>query len=351
MAKAVFRPEELTVLSDKVIIESPTSYPDLAHLASVEEIEEIPEEIEEYTGPTADDLRREAEAFKAQWESEKQILIDDAKLHAQGIISEAQEKGADEVNQKTGEAQAIVAQAQQEAEKIIGAANEKAREIEEEGRSIQEAAKKEAEENGRQAGHEAGYASGKAEVERLIERTQQVLERAQDKRSQILAETEQQIVDMVLLITRKVVKVISESQRNVVVSNVIQALRKVRAKGNVIIRVNIADLKLTTEHTKDFIRILEDPKSIQVMEDPTVDPGGCIIETDFGEIDARISSQLSELESRILDVSPIKPRPKNLTAKEMTPETTAALTASAALAAFASLSSSNDPPVPEKDKI
>jgi len=114
----------------------------------------------------------------------------------------------------------------------------------------------------------------------------------------------------VLLIARKVIKVISESQRNVVVSNVVQALRKVKARGNVIIRVNMADVKLTTEHTKDFIQMVEGSKSIQIVEDSSVDPGGCIIETDFGEIDARISSQLAELESKILEISPIKSKIK-----------------------------------------
>jgi flagellar assembly protein FliH len=47
-----------------------------------------------------------------------------------------------------------------------------------------------------------------------------------------------------------------------------------------------------------------------VAEDSSVDPGGCIIETDFGEIDARISSQLAEMEARILQVSPMKSKAK-----------------------------------------
>jgi flagellar assembly protein FliH len=42
------------------------------------------------------------------------------------------------------------------------------------------------------------------------------------------------------------------------------------------------------------------------VEDSSVDRGGCIVETDFGAIDARISSQLTELEQRILEISPIK---------------------------------------------
>ena len=181
-----------------------------------------------------------------------------------------------------------------------------------EARKNLESERQEALEKGREEGHAEGYANGKAEVDRLIERTQLVLERAQDKRGEILVETEKEIISLVLLIARKIVKVISESQRDVVVSNVLEALRKVRTRGTVIIRVNLSDLKLATEYTKEFIEALEGGSSIQVMEDSTVDPGGCIIETDFGEIDARISSQLAELESRILEISPIKSKVKSL---------------------------------------
>jgi flagellar assembly protein FliH len=102
----------------------------------------------------------------------------------------------------------------------------------------------------------------------------------------------------------------------VVISNVVQALRKVKGRGNIIIRVNMVDVKLTTEHVKDFIQLMEGAKSIQVVEDSTVDPGGCVIETDFGEIDARISSQLAELETKILEISPIKSKVKTAPAAD-----------------------------------
>ena len=312
MAKAVFRPGELTVLKDKVVIDAPTSFSDLAHFApAVEEEVEALDEVEEYSGPTADDLRREAEAFKVQWEEEREAMMRAAKAQAEGILKEAEEAAFKEVKRKTDEAQSMKRAAQDEAERIIAEAKQKAEEIENETRLSFEAERKEAEDRGREAGRESGYAEGKAEVERLIQLTQVVLERAQDKRSEILAETEQEIIDLVLLISRKVIKVISDNQRNVIISNVVQALRKVKAKGNIIIRVNMSDVKLATEHIKDFIQLLEGAKSIQVVEDSTVDSGGCIIETDFGEIDARISSQLAELETKILAISPIKSKIKS----------------------------------------
>ena len=111
--------------------------------------------------------------------------------------------------------------------------------------------------------------------------------------------------------TRKIVKIISENQKGVVLSNVLAALKKVKTRGNVTIRVNLADVKLTSEHTQDFIKQVENVKGITVLEDSTVDKGGCIVETDFGAIDARIQSQLSELETAILEISPVKTITKN----------------------------------------
>jgi flagellar assembly protein FliH len=310
MAKAVFRNHEISTLSQKVILEPPQAYAELAHLVSAENDAEEVKAAEEYLGPTADDLRREAEAFKVQWETEKEVMIRSARLEADDIVKQAGERAQREIKDGTEEGRSI----KQEAEKAAGGIMEEARrnagEFEAASRAALEKERKDAEEQSRAEGREAGYQEGKAEVDRLIERTRLVLERVQDKRGEILAETEQQVIDLVLLISRKVIKVISENQRNVVISNVVQALRKVKGRGNIIIRVNMADVKLTTEHIKNFIQMMEGTKSVQVAEDSSVDPGGCIIETDFGEIDARISSQLAELETRILEISPIKAKTK-----------------------------------------
>ena len=63
MAKAVFRPGEAKTIEEKVMLPLYKDY------SPIEEA--IVEEEEEYTGPTAEDLRREAEEYKAQFEQEK----------------------------------------------------------------------------------------------------------------------------------------------------------------------------------------------------------------------------------------------------------------------------------------
>ena len=311
MAKAVFRPGELVVVQDKMMISTPAPYEEAGVVpVTREEESEYTPVVEEYSGPTADDLRREADAFREQWNVEKEAMIEAAKAEANEIVQSADADAARAKEQGTEEAAAIKAQAQEDAERITAEAQRKAQEIEEQGRRTLDDERKEAVEKGREEGRAEGYTEGKAEVDRLIQRTQTVLERAQDKRGEILTETERELIELVLLLSRKVVKVISENQREVVIANVTEALRKVRDRGNIIIRVNLADVKLTTDNKKEFIKALEGVKAIQVMEDTSIDSGGCIIETDFGEIDARISSQLAELESKILEISPIKTRTK-----------------------------------------
>ncbi|MDA3956582.1 flagellar assembly protein FliH [Oceanispirochaeta sp.] len=299
MAKNLFRPMEIVNLTaQKVSISAPVFYAE-------EDLDEALD-VDEYTGPTADDLRREAEMFKAGWEEEKQSMIQRAEDEAERIQKEAQETAFEEVRRKTdqaarekieaeSEAARILAQARTDAEKLVSDAHLQVTVIEEDARK-----------KGEDAGREEGYQEGRKEAERLIERLHVIIDKAIEKREEMINEAETQMIDLVLLIARKVIKVISENQKNVVVNNIVQALRKLKSRGDVAVRVNLADLDLATDHTRDFMKMVENVKSITILEDTSVDPGGCIIETDFGQIDARITSQLKEIEEKIMELVPIK---------------------------------------------
>ncbi len=298
MAKTVFRPGETKNEESKVLL--PLVY-DFAP------IEEEPEEIvEEYTGPTADDLRREAEAFKLAWEQEKQLMLTQAQAEADAIVKKAEDAAFAEVKKQTDDAQIIKADAENEAFQIIQRAKQEAEQIIAEAQTQRDKLQLEAKSQGFEQGHSEGYEKGAAEVNRLIERMHKILEAVMQRREEILKDTESQIVELVILMARKVIKILSENQKNVVMANVVAALKKVRTRGAVTLRVNLEDVKLTTANISEFIKHIENVEGITVLEDSSVEKGGCIVETDFGAIDARISSQLTELENKILDVSPVK---------------------------------------------
>ena len=298
MAKAVFRPGEAKTIEEKVMLPLYKDY------SPIEDVEVEEEEV--YTGPTAEDLRREAEEYKAQFEQEKQQLKADAQKEAERIIKAAEDTAFAEVKRQTDQAAVIKADAENEAASILEKAKNEAAQIVAEAQAQHDKIVSEARQDGFEQGHQEGYEKGAAEVDRLIERMHKILEAVMQRREEILQDTESQIVELVILMARKVIKILSENQKNVIMANTVAALRKVKTRGNVTLRVNIEDVKLTTAHADEFIQHVENVQGITVQEDSSVEKGGCIVETDFGAIDARISSQLTELENKILEVSPVK---------------------------------------------
>ena len=285
MAKAVFRPAEAKNIEEKVML------PLFKDYSPIEEA--IVEEEEEYTGPTADDLRRDAEEYKLQFEQEKLQMKSDAQKEAERTIKAAEDTAFAEVKRQTDQAAVIKADAETEAAQIVEKAKAEAAQIVAEAQAQHDKIVSEARQEGFEQGSAEGYDKGKAEVELLIERMHKVLEAVMQRREEILQDTETQIVELVILMARKVIKILSENQKNVIIANTVAALRKVKTRGNVTLRVNIEDVKLTTAHADEFIQHVENVQGITVQEDSAVEKGGCIVETDFGAIDARISSQLT----------------------------------------------------------
>ncbi len=310
MAKAVFRPGETKLEEKKVLL------PLVHNFAPVEE--EVEEVKEEYTGPTVEELKKEADEYRAKFEQEKRVMLKEAQAQADQILKNAETAAFSEVKRQTDQAAIIKTDAQNEANAIIEKAKQEAAQIVAEAQKNQEHLYNDAKKDGFEHGHEEGYAQGREEGNRLVDRMHKMLEAVMLRREEILQETESQIVELVILMARKVVKILSENQKNVVMANTLAALKKVKSRGKVTLRVNLEDVKLTTSHISEFIQHVENVNGITVIEDSSVERGGCIVETDFGAIDARISSQLQELENKILEVSPVKniKRTDSLTAVE-----------------------------------
>ncbi len=94
-------------------------------------------------------------------------------------------------------------------------------------------------------------------------------------------------------------------RKEVVLNNIREGLARIKERDRIDIRVNFADLELTTAHKDEIVKMMESLRKVNIYEDSRVDRGGVIIETDVGAIDARISTQLKEIEQAIRDAKPM----------------------------------------------
>jgi flagellar assembly protein FliH len=301
VAKKIFKAGDIKEIGSKVLITPPQFRPKEIEKAPEPEIEEV-EEAEPIEVETVEEIKDEQKKIL----EETKRLKAEAEAEVERIRKDAEEAAFKLMQKSNVDVRKLKEDAENEAEKLVTDAEAKAAQLEEEAQSKAEAILEEGKRNAAESGREQGFKEGQEEVSRLIERLHAILDEANDKRKEILDSTERQVVDLVLIIARKVVKVISEASQKVVLENVRQALSKVKGETEITIKVNTRDLNLTTRHKKAFIAQVESLKQVRIEEDSRVKPGGCVIETSFGDIDARIEKQLDIIEERIRELIPIK---------------------------------------------
>ncbi len=108
---------------------------------------------------------------------------------------------------------------------------------------------------------------------------------------------EQAVINLSILIAEKIVQreIIKES----IINNVLKdAIKKVSGANNVIVKLNPLDYKILDSKSDESLSINSFDK-IKFEQDENIEQGGCFIETDIGSVDARISTQCSEIRKQL----------------------------------------------------
>lgn len=146
------------------------------------------------------------------------------------------------------------------------------------------------------AGKEAGMADAEAERAQLRAAIEAVVAQVEAERKRLWAEAETQIIGFALEMAQKVVKEDAQINREIAVSVIRNALRRVVDRESIRIRVNAQDLENIRAGRDDLLLFIDGIRHLEIVEDRRVGPGGCVVETNEGTIDARIETQFREIE-------------------------------------------------------
>jgi len=274
---------------------------------SLEELAEKEEvQGEGSQGPSLEEVQAEISHRRKDLEEEVRSSRKNVETEARRIVERAEAGAFQRIKAANDEHKRIIEGATREADEIIQKANRQGEDIVKSAEDKKNVLDKDAYQAGYNQGMEKAFEEGKTELSRMVVRLEKILGETINKRNEIIESSEKQLTNIAIIIARKVVKAITESDQAVILRNVSEALRKIKGRAQVTIRVNMSDMEITTRHKDDFYRMLDNIENVNVMEDPNVEKGGCIIETDFGDVDARISAQLDEIETAIKNIQPIK---------------------------------------------
>jgi flagellar assembly protein FliH len=183
--------------------------------------------------------------------------------------------GADRMlTQARKQAEAILAEARQAAEQLQAEAQQRVEQaVAERARKVAEAVRCEQEQSFRAAAEELLQSFGRAADE-------------------VLEELSGQVAELAAAVTAKVIRRKVEADDTIVVDMVAEAMGRLSDCKRLRVVVNPAEESAVAAQREALLKRLGGLEELQIVGSDGVERGGCMLESDRGEVDARISSQL-----------------------------------------------------------
>ena len=121
--------------------------------------------------------------------------------------------------------------------------------------------------------------------------------------TRMLKEVEGEVVRAAMRVARELLAAELTLREDAVVDVAATALTAAKTARDINLRANPRDAGTLRNHKGRLVSVLTRAKDLEVREDRRVHPGGVLIETESGVVDAQLETQLEELE-RVLSLAP-----------------------------------------------
>jgi flagellar biosynthesis/type III secretory pathway protein FliH len=144
-----------------------------------------------------------------------------------------------------------------------------------------------------EAAREEGAQEGAAQAEHMREEIAGLQER-------MLKEVEGEVVRTAMRVAHELLAAELALREDAVVDVAAAALQAAKTARDINLRTSPRDAAILRAHKPRLVSVLTRAKDLEIREDKRVKPGGVLIETEAGVVDAQLETQLEELE-RVLD--------------------------------------------------
>jgi flagellar assembly protein FliH len=156
-----------------------------------------------------------------------------------------------------------------------------------------------------QESYEKGFEEGKRQAERGLANVFKALRDAVEDlvslKEHVLRASEEDLLKLAVMIARKVIHQEITIDRLILAKVVSAAVSNASDRDELVIRLNPEDHRLVSAHKHLYLNGCSDDRFVELRPDDVIAPGGCIVDTVMGEIDARTDSQVDEIFRRLLE--------------------------------------------------
>ena len=150
-------------------------------------------------------------------------------------------------------------------------------------------------EKGFAQGQNDGFEMGEKKALKVIENVENLLIEMNRFKFNILKRHEKEILEIIFAIAEKIIHYQIDTSDEIIKESIVQALRLTVDKSQVVLRVNPEDYDYVEKLRPDLFSKIKDMKSIIVNSDTSISRGGCFLETNNGDVDATVETQLEKI--------------------------------------------------------
>ena len=144
-------------------------------------------------------------------------------------------------------------------------------------------------------GVKEGRKQGREELSQTVSALSEAAERLDGLRTELFNRSRDDLVRLVMLIAEQVIHEELREREDVILNCVTRALEEAMPAEEHHVRVNPEDLEKVNQNKPLFLSRINGLKHITVEEDESVSPGGCVVESNVGEVDATVETKFREI--------------------------------------------------------
>lgn len=176
-------------------------------------------------------------------------------------------------------------------------------------REIQEPAYKEAYEIGLSEGRKEAFGQFTRQITEKLETLEGLLKSIENAKKEIMTFNESHMIQLIYQIACRLAKAELERNDQALLEVIRGSVSLAQDEEQVVVRVAETQHEFIEELKKHNGRQFEFLKKLKLEPSPDVSPGGCIVETNYGEVDARVEQRIQSLWSVLAENIPkVKPK-------------------------------------------
>lgn len=140
-------------------------------------------------------------------------------------------------------------------------------------------------------------ADAKAEV---VAEASADIARAKMQAGQVLAAAQNDILELACQVAERIIGKDLEREPDVIVNIVGTAIESLRRTKSMVIKVNPRDGAVLREKVPKLMELVGKNMDLTIKDDRDVEPGGCVLKTEFGTVDAQLRTQFEMLKLVLL---------------------------------------------------